>query len=213
MNVTYSLNGINFRDFSVVVSGSKGLLDQPKRKMKEYRHWPEVHGEMIDPGHCIYDARDIVLDCFIAANSAQVLTDKFKAFATLLESPGTHRLMVDAGMEKPLLYEVYHKEPVVFNKKWRHGRLVGTFSLKLREPEPVKRVVKFTGVTCNITLTTQWPVNIYWGDGSSTFDVEGTTVSVTKNFPEAAIRFAMVTGNIELLSFFSTNGEVVWHKL
>lgn len=213
MNVTYTIRGVDFRDHGVVVSASTGLLDQPKRKMKEYRHWPEVHGEIIDPGFYIYEARDIVLKCFIAAGSASELTDGFIAFRALLDQPGTCRLVVDAGMDRPLFYEVYNREPVELLKRWRDGRLVGTFILRLREPEPVKRVVRFTGSTCNITLSTRLPVNIYWGDGSNTLDLSGTGISVTKNFASAAVRFALVTGNIEQLTLFSTNGEVIWHKL
>lgn len=213
MVVSYTLDGTSFRDLGVVVSSSKGLLDAPKRKISEGKDWQEIHGEIVDLDTYIYEARDITLDCFIAGDSSEALSNAMRTFIDLLTAPGLHRLVVNADMAKPLFYQVYLRDQVQVNKKWRDGRNVATFTLKLKEPEPVKRVVLFTGTTCNITLTTQWPVNIYWGDGSYTYDVQGETVSVTKTFATAASRYCIITGNIEQISYFSTNGTLIWGKL
>ncbi len=213
MVVSYFINNTDFRNLGVRVTASKGLLDLPKRKLVEGKDWPELHGEITDLETAVFEAREITLDCFIAADGAENLSNAIRTFIGLLAAPGLHRLEVNAQMVKPLFYQVYLRDSVSVNKRWKDGRNVATFSLKLREPEPVKRVVSFSGTTCNITLTSQWPVNIYWGDGSHTYDVQGETISVTKTFASAAVRYAIITGNIDQISYFSTNGTLVWAKL
>ena len=82
---------------------------------------------------------------------------KLSRFEQLFDEQGTQRLMIDVHPTKPLLYEVYCKDEISVAKKWSDELMVGTFKLKLFEPEPVKRILKHIRVgdstkTCTITM-------------------------------------------------------------
>lgn len=213
MAVKYYINGVDFKTDGVGVSGSKGLLDLPKRKDVQAQQWPDLHGEVADLAKPVFDVREITLECWLAAADRGTFATLANTFLQRFAGAGTQRLMVEADSSKPLVYEVYAKDGVAVNKRWRNGRMSGTFSLKLREPEPVKRVVKFTSSSGSITLTTANPVNIYWGDGTNTQGVAGTAVVSAKNFGTSGTRYAIVTGNIDDITAFSTTGTIVWSKL
>ena len=96
--------------------------------------------------------------------------------------------------------------------------MVGTFKLKLVEPEPVKRVLKHIRVgestkTCTITLTTTKYVNIYWGDGSVDYDISGDSVKVKHDYANNGDYFPVITGCIEEIKSFETNAIVVWERI
>lgn len=119
---------------------------------------------------------------------------------------------------KPLVFEVYSSEGIDIKKTWNERSMVGTFKLKLTEPEPIKKVIKFTSDggdndTLGITVTSSKLLNIYWGDGSHTYDVSGTAQTATHAF-EAGTYYIVVTGNIdEITSLTTTTGTIVWNKL
>ena len=99
---------------------------------------------------------------------------------------------------KPLIYEVYAKDAIEVDKTWNDALMVGTFKLKLREPEPVKRVLKHIRVgestkTCEITLTSTKYVNIYWGDGSVDYDVAVCVSLAWEDAPSAISDIAFST--------------------
>jgi hypothetical protein len=95
--------------------------------------------------------------------------------------------------------------------------MIGTFSLKLIEPDPVKRVIRHQRIseatkTLTITLTTDKTILIYWGDGQKS-EVFGTNASVSHNYVQDGIFYAIVAGVIEDITDFQTNGIIVWNKL
>jgi hypothetical protein len=119
---------------------------------------------------------------------------------------------------KPLLFEVYSSEGVDIKKTWSERNMVGTFKLKLREPEPVKRVIKYTRMsdankTASITVTSSKLLNVYWGDGSHTYDVSGTAQTITHDFTADGDYYIVITGNIDEINSLTTNGTVIWNKL
>lgn len=130
---------------------------------------------------------------------------------------GRNELTILIDPEKPLIYEVYNENGVSVSKQWRDELMVGTFSLKLQDPDPVKRILKFTqtdaATTHTITLTSAKSVTIYWGDGTKTEDVYGTDISVSHTYPATGDYFAVIAGVIENITDFSTNGTIVWNKL
>lgn len=213
MEVKYTINGTDFRSDQVVVSGSKGLLSMPKRKKPLTHSWAEYHGEVIDLDNPVYEPREITLDCFCKGDSRGAFIGNVHNFLGRFTAPGLHRLMVDIGSGKPLVYEVYLQDDVDVKKRWREGRNVGTFSIKLMEPEPVKRVIKFTGANASVTLTSDKLVNIYWGDGQSDLDVSGTDVTRAHDYGSAAERYVVITGNIDEITNFSTTGDLIWNRL
>ena len=96
--------------------------------------------------------------------------------------------------------------------------MVGTFKLKLYEPEPVKRVLKHIrasadNATCTIKMDTTKRVNIYWGDGTVDNDVAGYGIELSHTFAANGEYFPVITGCIDEISSFETNAIVVWQKL
>jgi hypothetical protein len=214
----YRLGGVDFKEYGVYVSDSDGVVSRPKLKSMATVSWDNYHGESIDLQHKFYEPREITLSCFIKANSKSGFITKVSTFEHLFDNPGTNRLVIDIHPIKPLIYEVYCKDEIAVSKKWNDELMVGTFKLKLIEPEPVKRILKHIRVdeatkTCIITLTTQKLVNIYWGDGLVDYDISGENLTVTHNYTKNGDYFPMITGCIDEISEFTTNAIVVWNKL
>ncbi len=213
----YYIDGTNFKAWDIYVSESNGLLDRPKLKAPLKIDWDDYHGEVVDLRDKRVEAREITLNCFIHANGKLDFITKLNTFLNVFQKNGTQRLTVEIDPEKPLIYEVYNESGVSIAKRWNDDIMVGTFSLKLKEPEPVKRIVKFTrtgtATTHIITLSSNKTVSIYWGDGTKTEDVYGTNVTVTHTYASNGDYFTEVAGVIEDVKDFSTNGTIVWNKL
>lgn len=214
----YTLDGVDFKEYGVFVSGSDGVVNRPKLKGMASVSWVNYHGESVDLMHKFYEPREITLSCFIKANSKNDFITMISRFEQLFDAPGTNRLVIDVHPIKPLIYEVYCKDEITVSKQWNDELMVGTFKIKLIEPEPVKRILKHIRVseatkTCNITLTTTKLVNIYWGDGSIDYDVSGENITVSHVYTQNGDYFPVITGCIDEISSFSTNAIVVWNKL
>ena len=214
----YLLDGVNFKEYGVYVSGSDGVLNRPKLKTPASLSWDNYHGESVDLMHKFYEPREITLSCFVKADSKMDFIRKVTSFQQQLDKAGTNRLTIDVHPVKPLIYEVYCKDAIEITKEWDDELMVGTFKLKLVEPEPVKRVLKHIRVgestkTCNVKLTSNKYVNIYWGDGSVDYDISGDEVEITHNYAANGDYFPVITGCIDEISLFETNAIVVWEKI
>jgi hypothetical protein len=215
---TYTIDGHDFKDYGIYVSASDGLLSRPKLKDPLTVNWDNYHGESVDLMHKFIEARDITLSCFVKAESKIDFIKRVNDFAHLFDKKGTNRLVVDVHPVKPLIYEVYIKDEIEVSKTWNDSLMVGTFKLKLREPEPVKKVLKHIRVseatkTCKITLTSTKYVNIYWGDGKVDYDIAGKDVSVQHEYTENGDYFPVVTGCIDEITSFTTNAIIVWERI
>lgn len=232
--LAYLLDGIDFKTYGVYVSKCRGLMDGLKMKDPLKVEFDGYHGEAIDLTRPRFEAREITLECFIDSaggkmafvQSAQEFIAQFhakhKAASSVVNAEpcaaGLHRLTVDIHPTKPLIYEVYLPDATNIDKEWNDKRMIGTFTLSLREPEPVKRVLKHMKTSeatkrISITITTTKLVNIYWGDGTTTQDVCGTNVTVTHDYADNGEYYAVITGVIEEIEAFSTNAIIVWQKL
>lgn len=216
----YTLDGVDLRDYGVYVSGSDGILNRPKRKTPYSVSFDNYHGEMVDLNHNFVDVRTITLSCFIKADNKMDFIQKVNEFEQAFDGNGTHRLVLDVHPVKPLIYEVYAKDAIEIKKEWSDSLMVGTFTLKLTEPEPVKRVLKHIRIsnatkTCEITIKSKKYVNIYWGDGSVDYDVAGQddAVTITHDYGTNGDYFPVITGCIDEITEFSTNAIIVWSKL
>ena len=214
----YLLDGVDFKTYGVFVSGSDGIMNRPKMKAPATLNWDNYHGESVDLSRKFYESREITLSCFIKADSKMDFIKKITAFEQQLDKRGTNRLVLDVHPVKPLIYEVYCKDAIEISKEWSDELMVGTFKLKLVEPEPVKRVLKHIRVseetkTCTITLTSSKYVNIYWGDGKVDYDVSGENLTITHNYDVNGDYFPVITGCIEEISLFETNAIVVWERI
>lgn len=217
-DIAYLVDDVNFKDFGVFVSGSEGILNRPKLKTPATVSWDNYHGESVDLMHKFYEPREITLSCFIKAESKIDFITQLANFERMFDKKGTQRLVIDVHPVKPLIYEVYCKDAIEITKEWNDNLMVGTFKLKLIEPEPVKRILKHIRVSdatkrCTITLTSTKYVNIYWGDGTVDYDIQGTNKTITHDYETNGDYFPMVTGCIDEISKFETNAIVVWEKI
>ena len=134
---------------------------------------------------------------------------------------GTQRLMISIHPTKPLVFEVYCEDGVAPSKRWHDDKMIGTFALKLKEPDPVKRVVRHQRLNASnaeltIELKSDKMVNIYWGDGTVSEDIYGDCTgknALKHTYAENGIYYAIVGGVIEEITDFDTNGIIVWNKL
>jgi hypothetical protein len=214
----YYVDGLNFKDYGVYVSGSEGILNRPKLKSITSISWDNYHGESVDLMHKFYESREITLSCFVKAQSKIEFITQISNFEKLFDKQGTQRLVIDVHPVKPLIYETYCQDAIEITKEWSDELMVGTFKLKLIEPEPVKRVLKHMVVdsssqTCNIKITTRKYVNIYWGDGSVDYDISGDDVEISHEYASNGEYFPVVTGCIDEITAFETNAIIVWNKL
>lgn len=217
-DIAYLVDGIDFKTWGVFVSGSDGILNRPKLKTPASVSWDNYHGESVDLLHKFYESREITLSCFIKASSKIDFITQLADFQHQFDKKGTQRLVIDVHPVKPLIYEVYCKDAIEITKEWNDNLMVGTFKLKLIEPEPVKRVLKHIRVgdatkTCTVKLTSTKYVNIYWGDGSVDYDISGTDEVVTHDYATNGDYFPVITGCIDEISNFETNAIVVWEKI
>lgn len=230
--VLYWIDGVPFLDHGVYVSASKGVVDGLKLKESVKVDWNNEHGTIVDLVRPRHQNREIELDCFMKADSNIEFAMKVDAFIQQFVTAGLHRLKIEIDSYKPLVYEVYCPDGTVVKKQWRPEALVGTFTLKLVDPQPVKRVLRYTqpvtaptqgilspfpagfkGVYINIQC--QSPLNIFWGDGTSTLDVlaESPTL-LSHSFPIDDKPYEiMICGEPNDIESFITNAIVIWNRL
>ena len=164
--VRYSINGNYFKSFGVYVSESKGLGDTLKRKKSNTYDWSEYNGTSIDLSKPRYESREIELECFIEGSNWQTLFDKFN---TLIRDEfskgGTQRLLIEPLGFKAMPYEVYLEDNVQVKKRFKDGQMFGSFNLKLIEPNPIKKVLYFTGSSLDLSYNSTSETEIFYGNG------------------------------------------------
>ncbi len=212
----YFLNGANFNDFGIYVSRGKGLIDGLNLKEPKEMDWDDYHGKVVDLSAPRYESREIALECFIAGVNKVDTIQKANQFFRELAKASTQRLMIDTGEGKMLVYEVYQSGKVDINNRWTNGTNVGEFTLKLIEPEPVKRVLKFVvsdpeTEEPSITLTSDKLVTVFWGDGTK--ETASGSITRTHTYSVVGTYHIILAGVIEDITEFSSNCEVVWNNL
>ena len=214
---SYTLDGFDIKSLGVFVSSSKGFLDKPKLKEQKQTSWDNYHGVSVDLDHKYFEPRTITLECFIKADDRMEFISRLNKFYELFEKNGTQRLMISIHPIKALVYEVYLDSTIELDKIWHYGQNVGTFTLTLVEPSPVKRVLKHICAdndtnTCTMSMHTEKMINIYWGDGNVEYDLDGDIeISHTYNLP--GDYYPIITGCINEITEFTTNAIILWNKL
>lgn len=220
-DVEYYIDGVNFKDYGVYVSGSTGLVGRLAQKDALQVDWDNYHGIVRDRNRKRYKERTIMLDCFLEASGRSAFVEWTNRFMSLFDGDGTHRLTVEYdGKAKPLVYEVGLYDETDMTKTWgqyNNDLMVGTFKMKLIEDEPVKRVLRHISASDNskatIKVTSTKLLNIYWGDGTHTFNVSGNETTVEHTYALAGEYDIIVAGVIEDIESFETNDIVVWELL
>lgn len=123
--------------YGVYVQKVKGALDFLKRKGEIAHNWLDSLGEesFTDIGDIHFGPRDIILFCYIKADTKENFLIKLNLFKAVLEGPGLRTLKLPF-LEDTL--DVYFKDGGALNMLtgWNSSLLVGKFILKLREPMP-----------------------------------------------------------------------------
>ena len=135
MEVIYTLDGKDFRDYGVRVSSSQGLIGGLKPKKCWEAQWDDENGSFPDMDCLYFEGRDIVLNAFLTAEGTSDFIAKIEAFCALLYAPGEHLLRVSVA-GKSLEYRVRLADAINVEKRFREGKMVATFALKLYEPQP-----------------------------------------------------------------------------
>lgn len=220
-DVEYYIDGRNFKEFGVYVSGSSGLIGRLARKETLQVNWDSYHGIVRDKNSPRYKERTIELECFIEASSRSAYVEWVSHFFSQFDAKGNHRLKVEyAGATKPLVYEVELLNDSDPDKRWgkyNSDLMVGKFKIRLVEDEPVKKVLRHIGAVANTTaeinVTSSKLLNIYWGDGTHTYNVSGTNKGITHVYDEPGEYDIVIAGVIEDITHLSTNAIVVWELL
>lgn len=220
-DVEYYIDGVNFKDYGVYVSASDGLVGRLAQKESLSVDYDNYHGIVRDRKRKRFKERTITLQCFIEAGSRSAFVERCNSFFALFDGEHTRRLKVEYdGGAKPLVYEVDLLDDAPVDKKWgsyNDELMVGKFTIKLTEDEPVKRVLRHISDIANskatITLSTYKLLNIYWGDGTHTFNVGGNTTTVEHTYALPGEYDIIVTGVIEEIEQFETNAITVWKLL
>lgn len=220
-DVEYYINGLNFKDFGVYVSKSNGLIGHLERKEGATAEYDTYHGRAYDYDYVKYKERKISLECFIEAHSREAFIEWMNHFFEQFRIKGTRRFRIEYnGSTKPLVYEVMLLEESNPDKtfpKYNKEMMVGTFTLNLEEPDPVKMVLRHIGVAANsqssITLTTPKKLSVSWGDGEKSFGIIGTNRTITHTYAEAGEYDIIISGNVEDITNLTTDDIIVWQKL
>ena len=212
-DVHYSVDGVDFNTHGVMVTASSGLFDKPSQKAPLTVDWNDANGvQMYTGAPALFNERTIELSCTVYAETYSAFIQKATAFANLFGGTGTHRLRVWTGT-KPLVYEVYAPNEISIKPNgWDAVHQVGTFSVKLVEPEPVKIVLQMSG-SASITIASTTIAHIYWGDGSHIYNVSGDGTAQTVQHTFTGTYEVIITVETTSVSKLTHNGTVLWNRL
>ena len=136
MEMIYKIDGVNFKDYGVYVSSSSGLLGSLRVKAPLTVSWEDENGYSVDgDAPLVWEARSIVLRCFMCASSSEDASSRIRDFAGLFYKSGLRTLQVSIG-DKSLSYEVLFTEFTDVSSVFKQGEVVATFTLKMEEIEP-----------------------------------------------------------------------------
>ena len=217
----YYINGVNFKEYDIRVSSSEGVLDLPKLKTPLSVDWPDYHGEIVDLDDKRVEARTIKLNCWMRAKGKIDFATKALDFQRHFMANGTARLMISIHPTKPLVYEVYNADGIAHEKRWHDDKMIGTFTLTLREPDPVKRVLRHqrsSAATAKVTVgfKSDKMVTIYWGDGTADVDLYGDYTganAVKHTYALDGTYYPIVAGIVDKIKDFTTNAIIVWDMI
>ena len=207
--VRYSINGKYFKDYGVYISSSDGLFDSLKRKKVNTYDWAEYHGQSVDLSSPKFEAREITLKGFVVGDSWVSMKFRFDTIISELQKAKTQRLLIEPFGLKPLPYEVYMEDSSELQKTFSDGKMVGIFTLKLIEPNPIKKVLRVNGNMLRLSYNSDTETEISYGNGEKY--IAYSNASLSKVLPSGSI--VVIAGNIENISNLITDAEVLWERL
>ncbi|WP_137905381.1 phage tail family protein [Chryseobacterium sp. 2VB] len=180
MGLKWSINGRDFVEFGINVSESKGVLDKLKPRERNSYTWAEYHGKQFDLSKPFYEAREMELQCWLRASDSDTLTENFNSFLALFDTKSTKRFTIEPFGNKEYAYEVLLNGSADLTKEFRDGEMYGSFTLKLIEPNPIKKILKTTLDSFKISYEIDSETEIFFGDGTK--QTGRGNVSLTKDY-------------------------------
>lgn len=215
--VIYKLNGKIWRDYNFFVSASRNLVGKLAPKPVLNHDWAEYHGLQYDLDvKTRYQERKIALDIFVVGDNWDEIVTNYNAIMDEFDNKGVQRLIVEPFDNKPLVYDVMLTGTTELKKTFRDGKMFATATLNLIEPSPIKKILKLkdSGII-NLKFSSDTWVDISFGDNSFN---EGQVIrdrgdiDITTNF-FVDPPYVIIAGNIENITNFTSNLEVVWEKI
>ena len=204
--VIYSLNGQKLKDYKVYISESKGLLDKLKPKNRASYDWAEYHGKAVDTSPTKYEEREITLSGWIEGENWQEIKRNFDRLLSEFDKEGLVRLVVDFGDK--LVFDVYLYDGVELNKNFSQGQTIGKFTLKMKEPNPIKKTLSIARGRFNLKFTAlSWvDININGKNRSMKGNVDiHEDLSENENY-------ITIAGNLEDIKNLETNATILWEN-
>ena len=209
--VKYSVNGVNFKQNNVIISDSEGIIGALDRKKITSYDWAEYHGSSPDLSAPRYEARKITLKGFVTGTNWEVMKSNYDQILSEFQKPGTQRLLIEPFGLKALPYEVYLDDGGALEKKFKDGQMIGFFTLKLIEPNPIKKVLSFSATLLNLSYSSPTETEIFYGDGTKDI-VPGNASMSAKPLP-AGLKYIIIAGDIDKITNLTTNATTLWGKL
>lgn len=208
--VIYLLDQIPFKNYNVYVSDSSNLFDKASIKENQKKDWSDEHGYDIDLQSRYHNSKTITIDCFIPANSLKECIEKYNNFFNALDQKGSRRLSVIAG-DLRMEYQVFRQDTAENKLIYDDSNAAGTFKLKLIENIPVKRILQSTQRITTINLKSKKVLVINWGDGTEEYTSPNKEV-YSHRYTNSEIYFPMILGDLDSITLFNTNADVLWNR-
>lgn len=138
----YRLDGLNLSStYGVKIDQSSGNLDMLQRKGQTAQDWLDEDGEdeFVLANDIWFKPRDIVLNCRLIGKTPTLMVTQLNALKAVLEAPGLHTLYIP---NTGVIHSVYFKDGARVRNvtKWGvSGKMMASFVLTLREPNPAKQ--------------------------------------------------------------------------
>lgn len=161
--LVWSLNGKYFKDFGVGISSSDGILGELKPKKQDTKDWSEYNGVALDlTKKTKYEAREFTLSGWIVGADWLTMVNNFNALFGEFRNAGKQRLLLDVFGQKTYVFDVRCDDEIELKKTFKQGKMVGMFSLKLIEHNPIKKILYTANSNLQLTFNTpKWvEVNI-----------------------------------------------------
>ena len=191
--------------YGVTVESSEGMIGRPKMKSIEAFDWKYLNGSTPDLQNRRYVNREIELHCWVTASTKQGMIDRFNNLTRFFASDELIFMRVTfdnndgqlSSVNKGLFYMVYLDGISEPDFKWRFGKQLVKFTIRLIEPCPVKKVLKYvctSGVTTvGYDISSETDIDIYTSGGVKVVGVtEGTGTIEMQNG-----EYVIAAGDIE----------------
>lgn len=173
--------------FGVHVEKSSGLIGKPSFKPVDSFDWKYLHGTTPDLRNRRYQNKEITLNCWMAADSKQQLTERFNNFINFFaydelllmkvmwnNRDGRPPMIPDPHAPKGIFSLVWLCDVDDVRFKWRYGEQIIRFTLKFIDPYPVRRVYRYGGVDIDgvdYSIISDTEMDIFVNNGISVYDI------------------------------------------